>query len=201
MIQFSNEFQAAAFKERLAWKNLNKTYTIYNTETKIDIRPYEGMDPYDIAAHHNNKKQEIDIIELKIRYLEGTRLDMANKEGWFFEKNKYTSLKKIKEMDPDRIKIKYISFTNNGTYIWDIDQLEKENKLKIGISSMNKATMCSTTHKIDKHRYCLKSEWAQFYPYYWTEEQFHLELRRMEEEKNKTMELFKKNKKSPGFEI
>lgn len=175
-MNFTDSFAEAAYKERLAFKNLRSIYNLFPDDNHfIDIRPYDGMDEYDVLIQKHNEGSILKrlITELKIRMLTGDALQQAEENGYILESKKYKALKRIQSIDADLNKCAYICFTPTGTYLWFIDDLDKKGLLKPVNKEMNRATMASRDEKIDKKVYLLKTEWAyKRWDYTWSEDQY-----------------------------
>jgi hypothetical protein len=171
MITFTNDFEKAAYMERIAFRNFIKLYNLFQGEGyDIDIRPYEGQDVYDVlvSKHNDGSIYKRYIIELKIR-----DKDFDN-EGYVYETKKHKSLTNIKNLDPDNNEILYINFTPNGTYIWFIDRIiGNYQSIK---KEMNKATMNSRSDKSNKTTYLLLPKDAKHYQYRWDIKQFNADV-------------------------
>ena len=181
---FLNDFEKAAYMERIAFKNFIKLYNLFEGDNfDIDIRPYEGNDKYDvlISKHNDGSIYKRYIIELKIRDKD------FDSEGYVYETKKHKSLMDIKNLDGDNNEILYINFTPNGTYIWFIDRIIAN--YKPIRKKMNKATMNSRSDKSNKGTYLLLPKDAKKYEYRWDIRQFN---EKIEEEKRK--ELKKQSK-------
>lgn len=202
----TNPFHLAALKERLAFRNFHLLYNLFPSENHYIMEtPYDGDDRYDILIqkHHDGSIQRRMLIEIKIRSITGKIKDDANRDGWIFEKKKYDDLVKIRDIDQKLNMIFYINFTEDGTLIWNINNLEREGKLDTHIQKeMKKATMGGNDTK-DKQTYLLLPEWGKLFTYKFDELQwisYLKELERIELEnriKNDRTTYIRK----PGFEL
>lgn len=204
MVTFQNEFEKSSYKERLAFKNFIKSQGVdILTDKKhtIGITPHEGKDKYDVSIKEiqDNGHHHHIFIELKIRNLKENDLEQARKDGFFYETKKHKDLMYLKSLMPEMVKIKYINFTPDGTYIWDIDDLVEKNLLKSIKRYMNKTTSVYVG-KENKTVYQLKTDWATKYDYVWSEEQFDKHIKEIHEIE---VEELNRNNKKPniGFEI
>ncbi len=172
---FSNDFESAAYKERIFFNNLNHLYQIFpDDKFIIDETHYTDHTRYDYLIHFKNCYKRL-IVEIKIR--------TENFEDYIYETEKHKGLMAAKNLDPDNNTIIYINSTPKGTYIWNIDKII--GKYKIEKKMMNKATMASRTDKKDKSIYLLEPEDARYYEYHWDDKQFikHIEEKKMAEDK------------------
>lgn len=202
----TNPFYIASMKERLAFKNFLTLYNLFPEENHlISQTPYDGSDCYDfmIQKHSDGTIQRRIIIEVKIRQIDGSIKDMANRDGWVFEKKKYDDLVKIRSLDPELNMIFYINFTQDGTLIWNINQLEKEGKLdNHSQKEMKKATMGGNDTR-DKDTYLLLPEWGRLFNYKFDELQWTSHIKEIEkiELENRMRNDRTQYIKKPGFEL
>ena len=165
-----DRFLMSSTKERLAFAQMKKQLNLFN-DCQIYLTPAEGKEVYDgsMIKMDDGSKVKSYIMEFKVRNF---HLDME-REGFFLEVKKLDSLKKIqkkwkKELVED-YDILYFSFTEHYTVCWNLSSLERDGKLNKENRLMNKATMNSTTDKIDKGVYLLKIEDGKKIPFKWDE--------------------------------
>lgn len=193
---FSNKYEEASFKERLAFNTLIKLYNIFSKGYVVNSTPYCGMDEYDFYVHKINENFSIVkriIIEVKIRSLTGNQLEDARENGFILEVKKYNSLKRMLKIDPE-MSLVYVCFTNDGTYFFDLNKLEKDGNLKLVKKEMNAYTMEKERGKVNKGVYLLKPELAiKHFPFVWDDRMFDQEMNRIKIKDEKKIEVVKKD--------
>ena len=133
------------FREWLGRTALNELKQLYPNLFKYRIFFTDGKyDPYDAHFYIINEKGEIlknVKIEIKIRD--------KSFPTYILEKKKLDSIRKRCEVNlkDNEYVILYLNFTPDGTYLWNITNLNTDNT---SIINANKATSSSRTHKIDK---------------------------------------------------
>jgi hypothetical protein len=202
----TQRFIEAAKKERYAFKEFIKETKLFNsTSWNIFISPDDGYDDYDVliqkicgAGFRKGLVCKRYIIELKNRtHLSDYVTSQCGIEGWILEKAKYDKLKKHYDMDPERNRMLYICFTNKGTMVWDLTDLEDLNVIK---KEMNKATMVSRENKINKNVILLKEENAKIYPYTFNQNDYY-KFEEEDKQRKRNRIIGKKDAKQIGFTI
>lgn len=165
-----DRFLISSTKERLAFAQMKKQLNLFN-DCQIYLTPSEGKEVYDgsMIKMDDGSKVKSYLMEFKVRNF---HLDMEI-DGFFLEVKKLDSLKKVqkkwkKELVED-YDILYFNFTEHYTVCWNLTKLEQDGKLNKQNRLMNKATMNSTTDKIDKGVYLLKLEDGKKIPFKWDE--------------------------------
>lgn len=173
MLNNEDRFLIAAEKERLAFRQMKKQLNLFN-DCQIYLTPAEGKEVYDgtMIRLNDGSKVKSYIMEFKVRNF---HIDMET-DGFFLETKKLQSLKRLNKkwqkelyLDKDEYDILYFSFTEHYTMCWNLTKMEAEGKLYSDRRSMNKATMESTTNKIDKGVYLLKIEDGKKINFKWDE--------------------------------
>jgi len=126
MVYTEAEYLKKSQRERVMLNLLfSKIYNKNGFNDNIYHTPAEGKEPYDsvVCRFKNGSRHRNHIWEAKIRD--------ADYDDILFEKNKYNSLKNIaKKYDAAECDIFYVSTHPSGTYVFNITQIEKDNKLK-----------------------------------------------------------------------
>lgn len=166
----NERFTIAEEKERIAFLQMKKQLNLFN-DCQIWLSPVGGGYVYDgtMIKMDDGSKVKSYLMEFKVRNF---HLDMEI-DGFFLEVKKLDSLKKIqkkwkKELVED-YDILYFNFTEHYSVCWNLSKLERDGKLNKENRLMNKATMNSTTDKIDKGVYLLKLEDGKKIPFKWDE--------------------------------
>jgi hypothetical protein len=137
MVYTEAEYLKKSQRERVMLNLLfGKIYNKNGFNDNIYHTPAEGKEPYDsvVCRFKNGIIQKNHIWEAKIRD--------ADYDDILFEKIKYNSLKKIaKKYDAVECDIFYVSSHPSGTYVFNITQIEKDNKLKWIKQSHNISTV------------------------------------------------------------
>jgi len=85
----------------------------------------------------------------------------------------------------------YVNFTSYGTYIWNISKLRREEKMpKTTTMRANKATMSSTTDKVNKRVYLLPVSLAKYYSFRLDKKRIKLDEEDKTEQKKTIKGLF-----------
>lgn len=166
----NERFTIAEEKERIAFLQMKKQLNLFK-DCQIWLSPVGDGYVYDgtMIKLKDGSKVKSYIMEFKVRNF---HLDMEI-DGFFLEVKKLDSLKKIqkkwkKELVED-YDILYFNFTEHYTICWNLSSLERDGKLNKENRLMNKATMNSTTDKVDKGVYLLKLEDGKKIPFKWDE--------------------------------
>lgn len=158
MVYTEQEYIKKSERERIMLNELfSKIYNKTNITDNIYHTPAEGKDEYDsvVCRFKDGIIYQNHIWEAKIRD--------TNYPDILFEKNKYNSLKKIcKRFDGAPCEIFYVSTHPNGTYVFNITKIEKDNKLNWIKQEHNRSTVEKWRGKIEKELVYLPSSLAKF---------------------------------------
>jgi hypothetical protein len=173
----NDKFIEASRKERFCLNNLIPILRTNNWEWTTYMTDIYSYDTYDclLQAYKDGVIKRRFIIEFKLRD--------SHYGDLIFETKKLKSLKEV--VYDDITDILYITTTPNGTYIFNISKLIKEDKLKVSTIMANKATMSSRTDKIKKSVYMLDCEWAKYIPYKFSNVDYMNSIKKVEQQNNK----------------
>lgn len=162
MLKFENEFEKREQLGRRALLQLKEIYPNYfKHEIKFSTDKYSVFDAFYFELDDNTHS-------IKNRCLIEVKLRDRTFDSYCLESKKYNSLlKKRKELgfDKDDMKLIYLCFCPEGTYLWNLDNITLNyEKIK-----MNKATSVSRNDKIEKINIMLDNKEAKFLPYKYNE--------------------------------
>jgi hypothetical protein len=191
----TNNFIEASKKERWALKN------IFDKHFKLDKKNWEWeikytdpfkYDDYDCVILKYNKGWSI-----QQRYIVKMKIRETKYPDYLFELKKYNKLKFFLYGDRQS-EILYINTTPEGTFVWNISKMEKENKLgKIYGLDAPKQSMAEKREYINKKGFLLKPEDALFKcNWKWDEGEYIQMLREQEMIRRKTNKIMKKGLES-----
>lgn len=146
MVYTEQEFLRKSERERIMLDLLfAKIYNKGKTQDNIYHTPADGKDEYDsvVCRFLNGIISKNHIWEAKIRD--------ANYSDILFEKKKYQSLKKVAERyNGAECDIFYVSTHPDGTYVFNITEIEKSGKLEWIKQEHNKSTVMKHLGKVVK---------------------------------------------------
>jgi hypothetical protein len=146
MVYTEQEFLRKSERERIMLDLLfAKIYNKGKTQDNIYHTPADGKDEYDsvVCRFLNGIISKNHIWEAKIRD--------ANYSDILFEKKKYQSLKKVAERyNGAECDIFYVSTHPDGTYVFNITEIEKAGKIEWVKQEHNKSTVMKHLGKIMK---------------------------------------------------
>lgn len=146
MVYTHQEFLRRSERERIMLDLLfAQIYNKGKTQDNIYHTPAEGKDEYDsvVCRFLDGRLNKNHIWEAKIRD--------ANYSDILFEKKKYQSLKKVAERyDGAECNIFYVSTHPDGTYIFNITEIEKRGQLEWIKQEHNKSTVMKHLGKVTK---------------------------------------------------
>lgn len=148
------KFIEAAKKERFCLKYLLPLIKSDKYEWLQIVTPIDGKDYYDVLLMAMDKETK----SIVKRFIVEVKVRQKIYEDYIMEVKKIKDIKSIM-VDPDAT-ILYISVTPEGTFLYNVNELESKNLLEVGTLHCNKSTMKSTYDKVDKDVYNLKKEWA-----------------------------------------
>jgi len=189
MVYTQQEYIRKSERERIMLNLVfSKIYNKNEYQDNIHHTPADSKEPYDsiVCRFLNGIINKNHIWEAKIRD--------ANYNEILFEKIKYNSLKKVAQRyEGAPSDIFYISTHPNGTYIFNITQIEKDNKLNWIKQEHNRSTVEKWRGKVEKELVYLPIELAKFIDIK------VLDIDRVEKEIEDAKKP--KPKKQPGFTI
>lgn len=158
-----SEFNKASETERLHIKQSNLINILNERFLKKGYKYLShfitddmGMDKYDLSiCYHNDLNEYLRVyIEVKVRY--------SNYEDYFLQKDKFDSIEKTAKYIGGKYLILYVNFCLDGTYIWDLRDI---NKFKLEKRSCRKYTSVKDITYVDKKVYMLPKTEAKYIPY------------------------------------
>lgn len=173
----NEKFIEASRKERFCLNNLLPILRTDKWEWTTYLTDIYGYDSYDclLQAYREGEIKKRFVIEFKLRETHYGDL--------IFETKKLNQLKKV--VYDDITDILYITTTPNGTYIFNISKLIKEDKLKVTSIVCNKATMNSRSEKVKKTVYMLDCDLAKFIPFKFSNTEYLQSIKVIEKDNNK----------------
>ena len=157
-MNFANRYEEEEFYGREALKELQRLYPFH---FKYDL--YFNTDEYgcyDCLFFILDEKT----LNIKKRVLIEIKQRSEDYDEMILESKKYNSLLKYREnlgFNKDEMVLWYLNFTPTKTIIWDLDKIDA----KIDVLKANKATVDSTTNKVNKSVIYLTPESGKVLPY------------------------------------
>lgn len=158
MVYTEQEYFRKSQRERIMLDLLfSKIYNKGEFQDNIYHTPADSKEPYDsvVCRFKNGIISKNHIWEAKIRD--------TNYSEILFEKIKYESLKKVSKRYSEACdcNIFYVSTHPNGTYVFNITNIEKEGKLEWIKQEHNRSTVEKWRGKIEKQLIYLPVEWGK----------------------------------------
>ena len=189
MVYTEQEYLRKSERERIMLNIVfSKIYNKNEYQDNIHHSPADSKEPYDSIVC-----RFLDGI-IKRNHIWEAKLRDANYNEILFEKIKYNSLKKIaQKYEGAQSDIFYISTHPNGTYIFNITQIEKNDKLKWIKQEHNKSTVEKWRGKVQKELVYLPIELAKF---------IDIKISDIDKAEKEIQESRKPKKKKPsGFDL
>jgi hypothetical protein len=156
---FLNEYDKNEFYGREMLKDFIKSYpTVFKYEMHYMPNQYDSYDAYYFVIKEDQQIKKRVWIEIKIR--------TSVYQNYILEAKKIKGLiKKRNELflTEDEVAFLYINFTPEGTFIWNITNIEENNKSEK--LTCNKQTAESRDIKTTKSVYYMEKDKANFFPY------------------------------------
>lgn len=161
------------FKDTMIKKNYDFSYEY--------ITAYDGFDHYDamqcFVKYENDKSEYLRfLIEVKVR--------SEVYDEMFLEFNKWKEMNKIKLLINGKFKLLYVNYTPEGTFIFDITEIEKYQL----VTRTMKQYSSKESKSINKKVFLLPKEMAKIIPFVYNPDEFKPNYN---EELNKTLETKK----------